>query len=186
MRLFVALDISPSIRERVERFIGELLPLAPNARWIPTESLHVTLKFIGEATPAKSELIKHTLAACDGAAALELAVRGCGFFPDERRPRLFWAGIEPLAQLARLARTVDHALAPLGIAREEHLFQPHLTLARAKRNSPAFALKHLQEKLTIMQPPEFGTMTAREFFLYESQLSPERPRYTKIARFDLK
>ncbi len=190
MRLFVALDINLDIRERVERFIDEVRHLAADARWIPTESLHVTLKFIGEATAAKSELIKHALEGSVGSGggitALELSMRGCGFFPDARRPRLFWAGIEPVAPLAKLARAVDEALASVGIPREDHPFHPHLTLARAKRNTPASAFKRLQEKLAVMQSPEFGTMTAREFFLYESQLSPEGSRYTKIARFDLK
>jgi 2'-5' RNA ligase len=146
----------------------------------------VTLKFIGEASPQKSELIEQVLAACSGTAALQLSARGCGFFPDERRPRLFWAGIEPVVLVTKLARTVDDSLAPLGIPREDHPFHPHLTLARAKRNAPASAFKRLQEKLAVMQSLGFGTMTAHEVFLFESRISPEGSRYTKIASFDLK
>ena len=186
MRLFVALDINEDIRERVERFIDEVRQLAPDARWIPPESLHVTLKFIGEAKPQKRELIEQALAACSVTGALQLSVRGCGFFPDERRPRLFWAGIEPVVPLAKLARTVDDSLAPLGIPREDHPFHPHLTLARAKRNTPASGFKRLQEKLAVMQSHGFGTMTAHEFFLFESKISRKGSRYTKIASFALK
>jgi 2'-5' RNA ligase len=36
-----------------------------------------------------------------------------------------------------------------------------------------------------MPAPDFGTMTAREFFLYQSQLSRSGARYTKLERFAL-
>ena len=98
---------------------------------------------------------------------------------------------------AALAKLVDEAAAGLGVPREEHAFSPHLTLARggARRGSgaphrlkgdgPNPVLQRLQEKLAAMRPPEFATMTAREFFLYQSQPMQGGARYTKIARFGL-
>ena len=97
-------------------------------------------------------------------------------------------------QLAALAKSVDEATAALGVPKEEHLFSPHLTLARRggsgaprwrKGDGANPAFQRLQEKLAAMPAPDFGTMTAREFFLYQSQLLRGGARYTKIASFGL-
>jgi RNA 2',3'-cyclic 3'-phosphodiesterase len=83
-------------------------------------------------------------------------------------------------ELPRLASAVDAALSKLGIAREEKPYHPHLTLARAS-NHP---LRELQALITD-PPPQFGTMTAREFFLYQSQPQKGGSKYTKLERFAL-
>ena len=94
-------------------------------------------------------------------------------------------------KLASLAATVDETLAQLDIPKEEHAFNAHLTLARGgqgsgsprrqKGDSPNRSFQRLQEKLAALPAPEFGTMTAREFFLYQSQLSPGGSKYTKTG-----
>ncbi len=130
----------------------------------------------------------------DPASAIEISFRGYGFFPTSKAPRVFWVGIGAGPELAALAKSVDEATAALGVPREEHAFSPHLTLARrggsgaphwrkGDRENPAF--QRLQEKLSAMPELEFGTMTAREFFLYQSQTMQGGARYTKIARFGL-
>ena len=200
MRLFVALDIAPIIRERVQHFVDEVRDSAPHARWIPVESLHVTLKFIGEVAPQKSDEIRATLTATEELdaipGAMELSLRGFGFFPNATSARVFWAGVEPADRLASLARALDERLAQIGIRSEQHPFRPHLTMARGAGDSGGSSKTRettahsrfgiLQKKLAGMHTPEFGTITAREFFLYESQLLPGGPRYTKIGRFALK
>jgi len=195
MRIFVALDIEDVIRERIQRFLEGVRGFAPDARWVRPESLHVTLKFIGEKPPEAVEGIKHALSAME-ARGMEITFRSYGFFPTPKAPRVFWVGIESGLQLAALAKTVDTATATLGVPREEHAFSPHLTLARSGRRSGAprerkgdrsnQSLQRLQEKLAAMPAPEFGTMTAREFFLYESQLARNGARYTKLERFVLR
>jgi 2'-5' RNA ligase len=104
-------------------------------------------------------------------------------------------GIGGEQALAHLASAVDKATEALGVPGEEHSFNPHLTLARGgggsgapgwrKGDSPNRNFRTLQDKLAALPTPEFGTMTAREFFLYQSQLMKGRSRYTKIARFPL-
>jgi 2'-5' RNA ligase len=194
MRIFVALDIDAGIRERIARFIDGVSGFAPDARWVRPESLHVTLKFIGEKSEAEVEKITQELGGVH-AGAVELNFRGYGFFPSAKAPRVFWVGIETGPELASLAATIDERMAALGIPKEDHAFSPHLTLARGKggSGSPKWhkgdganrSFHRLQEKLSAMLPPEFGTMTAREFFLYQSQLSPKGSKYTKLAGFGL-
>jgi RNA 2',3'-cyclic 3'-phosphodiesterase len=194
MRLFIALDIDDAIRERLARLLEGVREFAPDARWVRAESLHVTLKFIGEKPPEALEPIKASLAQAQGN-AMEMTFCGYGFFPSAKAPRVFWVGIEAGRELASLATTVDDAMSSLGIPREDHAFSPHLTLARGgKSGAPRWQkgdrssqdFKRLQEKLAVMQQLEFGTMTAREFFLYESKLAAGGSQYTKLARFELR
>ena len=195
MRLFVALDIDDNIRGRLSRFVEGVRGFSPEARWVWPESLHVTLKFIGEKNEAEAERIKQTLQTivADG---FEMNFCGYGFFPGARAARVFWVGIEAGDRLTSLAATVDKTLAQLDIPKEEHAFNPHLTLARCgsgsgaphkqKGDHPNRGFEKLQEKLAALPSPEFGTMAAREFFLYQSKLSPKGSTYTKLARFSLR
>jgi len=194
MRLFVALDIDQSIRERIMHFLQGLQTFAPDARWTKQESMHVTLKFIGEQPDVALGSIKQSMSGITGKAT-EISFHSYGFFPTAQSARVFWVGIEAGHELSALAAAIDERLSALGIPKESRAFSPHLTLARGAgasgsprrnrqdRRNPTFHL--LQEKLTALPTPEFGTMTAREFFLYQSQLSPRGSKYTKLARFAL-
>jgi len=194
MRLFIALDIDDGIRERLTRFVDGVRNFAPDARWVKPESLHVTLKFIGEQPDPAVETIKQELESVT-ASGTEIRFRGFGFFPMPKSARVFWIGMEAGPELAALAAAIDDKVAGLGIPKENRAFSPHLTLARGAGGSgsprwrrgdgPNRAFQTLQEKLAALPPLEFGTMTPREFFLYQSQLSPKGSKYTKLASFAL-
>ncbi len=195
MRLFVALDIDDAIRERISRFIEGVRGFAEEARWVRPESLHVTLKFIGEKSEQEVDKIQRALETIE-ASNFEMSIGGYGFFPGARAPRVFWVGVEGGPKLTSLAAAVDEKLAGLGIPKEEHAFAPHLTLARGaggsvsprkqKSDHPHPSFQQLQEKLAALSAPDCGVMTAREFFLYQSKLSPGGSKYTKLASFDLR
>ena len=194
MRLFIALDIDDGIRERLTRFLEGVRNFAPDARWVKPESLHVTLKFIGEQPDAALETIKQALTTIT-ATTTEINFQGYGFFPTAKSARVFWIGMEAGSPLAALAGAIDEKMSTLGIAKEDRAFSPHLTLARAAGGSgsprrqrgdgPNRAFSYLQEKLSALPAPEFGSMTPREFFLYQSQLSPKGSKYTKLEKFVL-
>jgi 2'-5' RNA ligase len=194
MRLFIALDITDAIRARITRFIEGVTGFAPDARWAKPESLHVTLKFIGEQPDEALDNIKQAISLIR-AATPEINFRGYGFFPTPKSARVFWIGMESGPQLAALAATIDDKLSALGIPKETRAFSPHLTLARGpggsgsprrnKTDRPNRIFQHMQEKLSALPVPEFGTMSPHDFFLYQSQLSPKGSKYTKLAKFDL-
>ena len=195
VRLFIALDIDDAIRERMAGFMDGLRGFAPDVRWVRTESLHVTLKFIGEKPTDFVTKVTEALGTIR-VATVEIAFRGYGFFPTANSARVFWAGLDAGPELQKLAEAVDGVTASLGVEKEEHAFSPHLTLARKsggagaprrqKGDGPNRVFQNLQEKLAALPEPEFGTMTAREFFLYQSQLSPKGSRYTKLQSFPLR
>ena len=194
MRIFIALDIDDAIRQRIQRFMEGVSGFAPDARWARPESLHVTLKFIGEKPIETVEEIKRVLSDIR-TESIEVAFRGYGFFPTAKAARVFWVGVESGLHLTALAKAVDEATFALGVAKEDHPFTPHLTLARggarsgaprwSKGDTPNKNFQRLQEKLAALPTPDFGTMTAHEFFLYQSQLAQGGSRYTKIARVAL-
>jgi RNA 2',3'-cyclic 3'-phosphodiesterase len=191
MRLFVALDIPPSIRNAISSYVDELRRIAPTAKWVSPESYHVTLKFIGE----WKRDVREVIAALEQvkAAPLDVAFRGCGFFPNARAPRVFWIGIHGGENLAQLAKQVDESCSTLGIEKEDREFSPHLTLARTGSGSPRPkkheptkpSMKQLADRIAGLPAPDFGTMHATEFYLYESKPSPTGARYIKLKSFPL-
>jgi RNA 2',3'-cyclic 3'-phosphodiesterase len=195
MRIFIAIDLDDEIRTKISRFLEGVHGFAPDARWVRPESLHITLKFIGEQKPERVEALTNRLRSVEGR-AMEIHFAGHGFFPTAKAPRVFWIGIEAGPALEKLAGNVDAAVAELGIPREDRPFSPHLTLARGgggsgsprwrKGDGPNSMFATLEKRLFTMTDLEFGTMTAREFFLYQSQLSRGGSKYTKLERFPLK
>ena len=195
MRLFIAIDLDSEVRARIARFLDGVRGFAPDARWVRPESLHITLKFIGEQKPEQVAAITERLRGVEGA-AIEIHFARFGFFPTAKAPRVFWIGIDAGPQLTELAAGIDAATAELGIPREERAFSPHLTLARGgggsgspkwrKGDGPNSTFAVLEKRLGTMTELDFGRMTAREFCLYQSQLSPGGSKYTKLQRFALR
>jgi 2'-5' RNA ligase len=191
MRLFVGLDIPEPIRIAMARYVDEMRRIAPDVKWVRTDSYHVTLKFIGE----WKRDVREVISALEKikASPVDIAFRGSGFFPSERAPRVFWVGIEGDQNFAPLAHKVEEACSTISIPTEDREFSPHLTLARSGSGSPrpkpdeqhTPGMKRFAERIAGMSPPDFGTMHATEFFLYESKLSPGGAQYSKLKSFGL-
>ena len=180
MRVFVALEIPDEVREAIRSLIGQLEKNCRGARWAHVEGMHVTLKFIGEVPPERVGRIQAELAAVRSDQPVELSFRDVGFFPNERHPRVFWAGITATPNLTELATEVERRMESLGIPREQRPFRPHLTLARFKSEE---GLEQLREALRNFKSLEFGSTRAQEFHLYQSQLKPRGAEYTRLATF---
>jgi len=203
MRIFIGIDLDDEIRGKIARFLEGVSGFAPEARWVRLESLHVTLKFIGEQKQEQVEAITQRLRRVKSD-PFEIHVSGYGFFPNVKSPRVFWIGVHAGPQLAQLADDIDAAVAEIGVPREEREFSPHLTLARAGGRSGARSGKSsgdpkwragdapnsifavLQKRLAAIGEPDFGKMAAGKFILYQSQLSPAGSKYTKLEHFPMR
>ena len=188
MRLFVALEIPSAVRENLAALIDELRKAdaassKSRARWVRSENLHVTLKFIGHVDSGKLDAIRTALAEVRSNALVELRFRGLGFFPNERRPRVLWAGVEGSANLVALAGEIDVRLSKLGISRETRDFSPHLTLARFDPPGISESLRTAAQKHVAR---EFGSVRAGEFHLFESKTRPTGAEYTRLSSFCFK
>jgi RNA 2',3'-cyclic 3'-phosphodiesterase len=180
MRLFVALKIPTEVRKNLAALVRSLREISPQTRWVRPENLHVTLKFIGEVSAEKVAAVRAALSGMRFQRPAALEFCGFGFFPNEKHPRVFWAGIEASPNLKTLAADIDAATEKLGIPREKRPFSPHLTLAR-------FEPPRLPEKLraAIQENAgcKFGSLNADEFHLIESRLKPSGAEYTTVESF---
>ncbi len=182
MRLFCGIEIPEAIQARLRALTGRLKPLA-KLSWSPVENLHVTTKFIGEWPEDRIEEMKRTLAAVPRPEPFEIAVRGLGWFPNERNPRVFWTGIEAGEGLRCLASDTEKGVAALGVPVEEREFHPHLTLARRRDPVP---IEHLRKEVASIvnddaASTDFGHFRAGAFILYLSKGG----RYTKLEEYPL-
>jgi 2'-5' RNA ligase len=180
VRLFVALEIPSALRENLGALIRELRALAPQAKWVRAENLHVTLKFVGEVADAKLEAIRTALSSVHSNLPVTLSFRGLGFFPNEKHPRVFWPGIEASANLKALTADLESAAEKFGVPREKRPLSPHLTLARFE--SPELSdpfLAATAENGTR----EFGSLRTNQFHLIESKLKPAGAEYTTLQSF---
>src|SRR5438132_4676444 len=180
MRLFVALEVPSTVRENLASLLQSLRAVSRQTRWVRLENLHVTLKFIGEVPETKLAGICGALAGVRCEHLVTLDFRGLGFFPNEKHPRVFWAGIVASPNLKTLAADIDGAAEKLGIPREQRPFSPHLTLAR-------FEPPRLPEKLrAVIQENagrDFGSLRTSGFHLIESKLKSSAAEYTTVESF---
>ena len=180
MRLFVALEISEEVRASIAALIRELKPLDSSWKWTRAENLHVTLKFLGEIPPEKLGGIKGVLSFVNCEWPMPLKFRGLGFFPNERRPRVLWVGMEAPKSLPALAATIEEGLAKVGMPQEEREFTPHLTLARSKDGKASEKLRSALESYSACR---FGEMNVSVFHLIESKLKSTGAEYTTLESF---
>ena len=180
MRLFVALEIPSAVRENLAALLKNLRAVSPQTRWVRPENLHVTLKFIGEVPEAKFSAIRSALVGVRSYEPATLDFRGLGFFPNEKHPRVFWAGIEASPNLKILAAEIEQATEKLGIPREQRPFSPHLTLARFEPRRPPEKLRAMIQENAAR---DFGSLRTSQFHLIESKLKRCGAEYTTVESF---
>ncbi len=171
MRLFIAIDVP----EIISNYITEVQKKLTGAKLTLTKSFHLTLKFLGEVTPAQAEDIKKKLEKIQFK-PFTASLDGTGVFPSENMIRVVWIGIEPHDIICELQKQIDEALAPL--FKKEKGFQPHITLARVKTVENKKQFTELVKNLKV-EPFSFEV---KHFKLIESKLQgKEGPLYTDFA-----
>ena len=180
MRLFVALSISADVRQQLSLLLDEFRRADSKPRWVNPSNVHITLKFIGHVAADRLAVIRQALAAVPVPPPVHFRVRGIGFFPNDRRPAVIWAGIDAPPELPALAGQIDEALGSCGIPREGRPFAAHVTLARLKETRWSEPLRAAVEKY---RDRSFGAVTAGQFHLMESRLKSSGAEYTTLDSF---
>jgi 2'-5' RNA ligase len=180
VRLFVALQIPSAVLENLASLLASLRAITKEPRWVRAENLHVTLKFLGEVAEEKVAAIRSALGEVRSGEPVKLEFRGLGFFPNEKHPRAFWAGIEVSPNLKTLSTDIEGAMEKLGIPREQREFSPHLTLARFERPRLPEALRKI---IAENAQRDFGSLQTNEFHLIQSKLRPSGAEYTTLTSF---
>lgn len=180
MRLFVALEIPSAIQQSLAALLASMRAITREPRSVRPENLHVTLKFLGEVAEDKIDPVRRALGEIRSGDAVALEFRGLGFFPNEKHPRVLWAGMEATPNLKTLASNIEVAVEKLGIPREKREFTPHLTLARFEHPRLPEGLRKL---IADNQLRQFGSLRTNEFRLIQSKLKPTGAEYTTVASF---
>jgi 2'-5' RNA ligase len=181
IRTFIAIDIPLGTRDGLRR-LGETLKGSNAAvSWVRPESIHLTLKFLGDIPPEQVEVIQNTLKeVVKSVIPFRLQPAGCGAFPSIKQMRIVWVGLGGNWELLReLQRRVEAATAQLGFKPEDRPFKPHLTIGRVKGRQ---GLRALQEILTAHSGFEAEAFDVTELVLYKSELRPEGARYTPLFK----
>lgn len=177
MRLFVAIEMPPPVRARLETLTVGL----PGVRWVPPENTHITLRFIGETVRHEAEEIDHALAGLRSR-AFELALAGVGAFEKGGRVQTLYAGVERSQALEHLRGKVETALQRAGLEPERRRFTPHVTLARldGQAAEPRLAAWVQAHNLFRVEP-----FPVQHFSLMSSLLGPDQPVYAAEVEYAL-
>ena len=190
VRAFVAIELDDALKAALGRIQAQLKRgrMSHVARWVSPESIHLTLKFLGDVPVDRVEDIKQAIQrACISLGPFSIAVSDTGCFPTASRPRVIWVGIGgDTEELARLQHSVESELVGIGFAAERRRFHPHLTLARTKRNVRSHERAQLGESVSAANADEPASMAVREVSLMRSDLRPTGAVYTRLAAIPLR
>lgn len=195
IRAFVAVELTDELRSAIgllqaqvkAELARELRRTAPDARlqWVRPESIHLTLKFLGDIVEGQVEEIGQALTTVVGSQPrFSLEVGGLGVFPDARAPRVLWVGLSGAGPVISLARSVDGALAELNFAPETRPFNPHLTLARIKEHGREVG-KALAALGLLAAASPLGRLPVRTVALMRSELKPSGAVYSRLCEVSL-
>lgn len=185
IRSFLAFELPHDIRNKVRTISGEVKNTGLNAGWVKPGNIHLTVIFMGN---INEQDIPDIVSKIDNVIprykAFEISLGRMGLFPDIRRPRVMWLGLN--GEIERLASLRDDLQKPLkssGIKQEKRPFRPHLTLGRFRKPvKDRTLLSKIIEEYSDISGPE-GKL--RELILFKSELNPGGAVYTRIHSWPL-
>jgi 2'-5' RNA ligase len=183
MRLFLATNFPAAVLRDLNDRVAAIRPRLPSASWVREETQHLTLAFLGEQPESTPDAITPALTkALAEISAFEARLQGCGFFPNPRRARVGWIGLNPNDRYVATATAVRNAVEQHGITLDAAEFKPHLTLMRMRDPWPPASIELFTRSLRdyVSRPFAVGTVT-----LFSSQLHPNGAIHTALQSFAL-
>lgn len=188
LRAFIAVEIPRDIREAICTAVAPLQKgMGSAVRWVPMENMHLTLKFLGDVSAANVEMLSEMLRSearlFDG---FDLRLIGLGSFPNPKRPRVLYIGVQASPSLETLQRGIESASRRLGYESEERAFSPHLTIGRVRQHVTATEQQGIRRALEETRIDLLGTARVDSVHLYKSDLRPTGSVYTRLYSAPLK
>ncbi len=184
IRSFIAIPVPSAgiqvLEDAVEKLESEL---GKSVRWVRSESIHLTLKFMGDIPAGMVEQVLEALPPVAAQfSAIELSISGLGVFPNPRRPRVLWAGVHgDLETLSSLQLAIDDAVGKLGLPKEQRAFSPHLTLGRVRRDVAEGQLRRIGQAVAAEELPGTPPWTADTVNLMRTELDPAGSRHYLVG-----
>jgi 2'-5' RNA ligase len=182
IRAFIAISLPNPIQQKLD----EVTRLFKNektgaVRWVSANNIHLTLKFLGEVDGAKVEAISQVIQAeSQHIHPFELSASGVGAFPNLRRPRVIWVGVQAPQALIDLANAIDQGTQRLGFQGEERAFSPHLTLGRLSQNASLQEMQSVAQALSAARISNLGSFTVTQVTLFRSDLQSSGAVHTPL------
>jgi 2'-5' RNA ligase len=190
VRTFIAIELDEDLKSNLLRLQNRLREqVSPRSvRWVQPDGIHLTLKFLGDTPVEQLANVKKALAEAAGEIGpFTFTVGGLGCFPNLRRPRVVWVGLqEPTGALLRLQRAIEANVAPLGFPTEKRPFSPHLTLGRVQRNISNSQAREVGEAVAAIAPGTIDEMAVAAASYIKSDLRPSGAVYTVLFEAKLK
>jgi RNA 2',3'-cyclic 3'-phosphodiesterase len=182
MRLFVAINLPDSWKQTLALPEASIGWLGRGVKWVEPRGMHLTLRFLGEVAENELPALETAIrAAVSDTAPFSMRIHGTGVFPNPRRPRVYWAGVDAPSSLIEMQKRLESQMQNLGFETEEVPFRPHLTLARIKE---PVGKERMTEALLNFRL-ESDPITVSEVLLMQSHLSADGARYEAIRHFPL-
>jgi 2'-5' RNA ligase len=189
LRAFIAIELSEQLQDALEKQTTRLRQSLGDelVRWIPTQNMHLTLKFLGNIAASHVEFLRQLISqTADFHSQFDLQIGGIGSFPSSKQPRILWAGIHAPADLANLQKSIETGTTRLGYEKEEKPFSPHLTLGRVRQNIDPTGLQKIRATVDTIQLGNIGSTRVDSIHLYKSELHASGSVYTKLFSATLK
>jgi len=188
LRAFIAVEIPLEVRQAVCNATSDLQKrIGSLVRWVSVENMHLTLKFLGDISPANVDMLSQMLQAeTDLFQCFDPRLHGLGSFPNPKRPRVIYIGIQAPVALETLQRGIESASRRLGYESEERGFSPHLTIGRVKQNVTATEQQTIRRALEETKIDALGIARVDSVHLYKSDLKPTGSVYTRLYSAPLK
>ena len=190
VRTFIANELSEDLLEALGLLQDRLRSQMPRGtvRWVRPEGIHLTLKFLGDTPVDQVDQVKAALAeAAAKVGPFRVTARGLGCFPNTRRPRVIWVGLEePTGALRRLRDAVEAHVAPLGFPTEGRSFNPHLTLGRVQRGASSSEVREIGQRVAASSTGLVAEMVVLAVSYIKSDLRPSGAVYTTLLEAALK
>lgn len=183
MRSFIAADFPPETITKIGKITVDLQQELPGGalKWVSTDNMHLTIKFIGEIQKNKIAQVKEIMTdTLKGQPSFKIGIQNLGTYPHINNPRVIWLGITQGAPLVEIHNRLDCALEKLNVRSDRREYSPHLTLARVRRDASRSTVKKISETLSQLKVDSLGIITMSEITLYKSKLSSEGPEYTPL------
>ena len=182
MRTFIALEIPQELQQIIHKETATLRDaIGSLVRWVPSGNMHLTLKFIGNISPASVDILSQMIRAeADSCQAFVMQVGGLSCFPSPKRPRVIYIGLQAPAELEALQHGIESATTLLGYESEERGFSPHLTIGRVRQNVSASDQRKIRGALEETRINALGTARIDSVHLYNSDLKPTGSVYTRL------
>ena len=188
VRLFVAIELPWA----AQRYIAQLLDTLrarniPGLRWVKTESVHLTLKFLANVSEERIDSIVIAMEwATENITSFSVRIQDVGTFPNMRAPRVLWAGLRGEVELVtQLQARLEETLAALGFVEEIRPFSPHLTLARVQGRLSSLERRDLVEAIESTRSITGVDLPVRRLSIMQSTLTPAGAIYTRRGYISL-